>query len=85
MVETGERDIWGIGGQAVRSVTRAVVVTVWTIVPALGVWMWFGTAHPPRHDLSDISTGLLQLILSAVVALAGFGTALLVTRRRDGA
>jgi len=68
----------------VTGATRAVVVVAATVVPAVVVWMWVGSANPPQHDLSDAGTGLMQLLFSALAAGAGLTVAMVTTRRRGG-
>jgi hypothetical protein len=66
----------------VRRGTRAVIVTVATLAPAIAVWLAIGWANPPHHDLSDAATGLMQLLFAGLAALAGLAISAAATRRR---
>ena len=50
------------------------------VVPAIGVYVVLRHAWPQQHDLSDIGTGLLRLMLSLVAGLIGAVVAVVLTR-----
>lgn len=62
---------------------RVLAVAAATLGPAIGVAALMRGADPPQHDLSDIATGLIQLVVTAVAGALGLVTALAATRRRN--
>jgi len=61
---------------------RLAWVVIGFVVPLIAVYQLYVSTQPVHHDLSDIGTGLLGVVLGIIAGTLGALVALVATRRR---
>jgi hypothetical protein len=60
---------------------RAAAIAVGFLIPSVIVYVLLRSAWPPQHDLSDIATGVLQILLAFAAGVIGALVVGVLTRR----
>ena len=69
-------------GWAVRLLVTILVTVAGFVVPFAVLGAIVGELNPPRHDMSDVVTGLMQLMFGTIGGVVGSLVAYSMLRRR---